>query len=248
MDITGALTGALAGLAASAINTAVGSGALVAIPLLVWQHIDPRDAVIALSVGLLPGTISGAWAYRSELRTIGRAAWWYAVASAGGGALGAALLVRMPGEVFSGMVPWFILTATVLMALQPRISRAFGGRPRRLPGWLMVALFVLLGVYGALLGAGQGLISLALLAVVGHHLQEANGIKNLTNAATNVVAATLLVATAEIPWGLVAGIAVGALIGGWAGGRFARRLPDRVLRTAVIVVGLGTAVWALVSW
>lgn len=248
MDATAQFVGGVAGLAAALVNTAVGSGALVALPLLVVRDIDPRAAVIALSVGLLPGTVSGTWAYRRELVTAGRRAWLLALAAALGGALGAGLLMLMPSAVFAGVVPWFILSGAVLMALQPRISASFGRSAYALPDRLTPLLFVLLGVYGALLGAGQGLLTLALLAMLGSGLQAANAVKNLTNAATNLVAAILLVLRAEIPWALCAGIAVGAVAGGLVGARVARRLPDRVLRGAVVVTGLGTAVWAFLAW
>ena len=52
---------ALAGVAAGAINTVVGSGTLITFPVLLAFGYAPVTANVANTIGLAPGSASGAW-------------------------------------------------------------------------------------------------------------------------------------------------------------------------------------------
>ena len=54
----------LAGLAAGAINTVVGSGTLITFPVLLAFGYPPVTANVSNGVGLVAGSVSGAWGYR----------------------------------------------------------------------------------------------------------------------------------------------------------------------------------------
>jgi uncharacterized protein len=56
-----------AGFAAGVINTVVGSGSLITFPTLVALGYPPVVANVSNSVGLVPGSMAGAWGYRREL-------------------------------------------------------------------------------------------------------------------------------------------------------------------------------------
>ena len=73
-------------------------------------------------------------------------------------------------------------------------------------------------------------------------MQELNAVKNLTVAAVNIIATAvfLIVSPGLIDWPVVALIAAGSTAGGWLGGRFARKIPERVLRGFVVIVGIAT--------
>lgn len=245
MNWVDAVLSTLAGLTAAFINSAVGSGALAAFPVLLFQGLSPQKIVMALTVGLAPGTIAGAIGYREELRSLGSEAWKLVPASACGGALGAALLITMPMDAFNVVVPWLIGISVVLLLLQPRL-RVLQVQ-RSLPPWLLHVLVLGLGVYGALLGAGQGILALVLLVIVGLNLQVANSVKNLVLASTNVVSAVIIILSAPINLLLCVCISLGAMIGGLGGSRVARRLPDAVLRTGVAVIAVMTILQMVLS-
>ena len=57
----------VAGAAAGLINTVVGSGTLITFPTLLALGVPPVTANISNTVGLAPGSLSGAWATRYEL-------------------------------------------------------------------------------------------------------------------------------------------------------------------------------------
>jgi uncharacterized membrane protein YfcA len=112
-----------AGLAAGTINTIVGSGSLVTFPTLLALGYPPLLSNVSNNVGLVPGTVSGAFAYRRELTGQRSRVLRLGTASLLGGVAGAALLLGLPGTVFRSAVPALILVAAILMALQPRLSK-----------------------------------------------------------------------------------------------------------------------------
>src|SRR5256885_12707958 len=111
---------AAAGLAAGAINTLVGSGTLVTFPVLLAYGYAPVPANVSNTIGLVPGSVSGAVGYRRELEGQRSRALRLGVASLLGGALGAALLLILPASAFKAIVSVFIAIALVLVVLQPR--------------------------------------------------------------------------------------------------------------------------------
>src|SRR6478735_3969150 len=117
-----------AGLAAGAINTIVGSGSLITFPTLLAFGFPPLVANVSNTVGLVPGSISGAIGYRREL--IGQRARAIRLGAVAvlGGLTGGLLLLALPASSFGTIVPWLILFACGLMALQPRLSRAMARR------------------------------------------------------------------------------------------------------------------------
>ncbi|WPR52193.1 TSUP family transporter [Streptomyces sp. S399] len=67
MTLWEALAVLVAGFAGGALNTAVGSGTLVTFPVLLATGLPPVTATVSNALGLIPGSVSGAFAYRREL-------------------------------------------------------------------------------------------------------------------------------------------------------------------------------------
>ena len=67
MDVSEILAIALAGLAAGTVNTVVGSGTLITFPVLLAFGYSPITANVSNTIGLVPGSASGAIGYRREL-------------------------------------------------------------------------------------------------------------------------------------------------------------------------------------
>ena len=236
----------LAGLAAGTINTVVGSGTLITFPTLLALGVPPVTANVSNTVGLVPGSLSGAIGYRRELAGQRPRLLRLGSASLLGGVIGAALLLVLPSAVFDAIVPVLIGLGCLLVMFQPRISGWVVGRaehrgvgvPEHGAMWVWT-LVLLAGVYGGYFGAAQGVL---LMAILGVGLQEAmqrnNATRNVLALVVNGVAAVVFVAVADVDW-LVAGlIAAGAVVGGQLGATVGRRLPAAVLRGVIVVVGI----------
>ncbi|HET7386419.1 MAG TPA: sulfite exporter TauE/SafE family protein [Nocardioidaceae bacterium] len=236
----------LAGVAAGTINTVVGSGTLITFPTLLAFGVPPVTANVSNSVGLAPGSLSGAIGYRRELVGQRGRLLRFGAASLLGGIAGAFLLLTLPKGAFESIVPALIGIGVVLVLLGPLISRRVKARAQtrgddvREHGaawvWVLVALT---GVYGGYFGAAQGVLLMAILGIGVHEtMQRNNATKNVLAMLVNGVAAIVFIVVAHVDWTVAVLIAIGSVIGGQIGARVGRRLSPTLLRAVIVVVGL----------
>jgi uncharacterized protein len=233
-----------AGIGAGAINTLVGSGSLITFPVLLAVGYPPLTANVSNNLGIVPGSISGAYGFRRELRGQRARAARFLPASVVGGVTGAVLLLALPSSAFDAIVPAFVALAVVLVIVQPRLNRRLAARrhpdaERRNGGAPALAATALAGVYGGYFGAAQGVMLLAILGLaIDDELPRVNALKVVLAGTVNFVAAVVFVLAAHLAWAPVALIAAGSAIGGQLGARIGRRIPAPALRAVIVVVGL----------
>jgi uncharacterized protein len=231
----------IAGMAAGTINTIVGAGTLITFPTLLAVGYAPVLANVSNTVGLVPGSLSGAWGYRPELGGQSRRLIRLGLGSAVGGLTGALLLLWLPEAAFSAVVPVLIGLGCVLVVAQPWISnRISRSRPAPEHGSMLVwALVFAAGVYGGYFGAAQGVLLIAILGLgLDETLQRANAAKNVLALVVNGVAAALFIVISDVSWQAAGIIAFGSMLGGLLGARVGRRLPAPALRTMVAIIGM----------
>ncbi|OLT39099.1 hypothetical protein BJF85_07810 [Saccharomonospora sp. CUA-673] len=252
---------AVAGVWAGTINTVVGSGTLVTFPVLVALGFPPVTATTSNAIGLAPGTVSGAIGYRHELRGQTRTLLSFIPASMLGAVVGAILLLSLPSDAFEMIVPVLIVLALVLVVIQPRVSAWVArrrerehadGAPAAGPGLsgqsaksaaLLVTLIFVVGIYGGYFTAAQGVMLMAIMGVLmTDPIQTLNGIKNVLSSAVNIVAGIIYAFTAPISWPVVALLAVGSIIGGQIGAKIGRKLSPKMLRGAIVAIGLAAVI------
>ena len=239
-----------AGIVAGTINTVVGSGTLFTFPVLLGFGYPPVTANVSNTVGLVPGSATGAIGYRREL--VGQRARVVQLAcpSLVGGVIGAVLLLSLPASAFKDIVPAFIAIALILIVLQPRLSALLArhrrqGRDRPGPA-VMLGVFAG-GIYGGYFGAAQGIMVLAILSFgLDDELQRLNAVKVILTGLVNLVSGIVFIFAAHVAWGAAGLIAGGSLIGGVLGARYGRRLSPGVLRAVIVVVGI-TAIVRLLA-
>src|SRR5680860_558939 len=98
----------LAGIAAGTINTVVGSGTLITFPTLLAFGVPPVTANVSNTIGLVPGSFSGAVGYRRELAGQRGRLLRLGTASVLGGVVGAVMLLALPEAAFRAIVPVLI--------------------------------------------------------------------------------------------------------------------------------------------
>ncbi len=238
-----------AGIVAGTINTVVGSGTLFTFPVLLAFGYSPVVANVSNTVGLVPGSVSGAIGYRRELAGQGRRLARLVGASVTGGVVGAILLLRLPASAFEAIVPVFIAVALVLIVFQPQLSAVLDKRRstrREHAGPVATAGVFAGGVYGGYFGAAQGIMVLAILSLsLDDKLQRLNALKVVLTGVVNLVSGIVFIFAAHVAWAPAGLIAGGSVLGGMVGARAGRRLPPAALRALIVVVGIAAIVHLL---
>jgi uncharacterized protein len=258
-----ALTGA--GAAAGLINTVVGSGTLITFPTLLALGVPPVVANVSNTVGLAPGSLSGALSMRSELAGQRHRVIRLGTASLIGGIAGAAMLLVLPSSAFAAIVPVLIGIGCLMVIVQPWLSRRLAERralqagaegvPAAGSGWLWLGI-LLTGVYGGYFGAAQGVLLLAIMGIaLTDPLNRINAVKNVLALIVNAIAGLVFIVLpftpwaqpeAEINWLVAVTIAIGSVLGAQLGGRVGRRLPTTLYRVIIVLVGvaaIATLLW-----
>jgi uncharacterized membrane protein YfcA len=235
--------------AAGAVNALAGGGTLLTFPaLLSLPNVNAVMANATSTVALVPGSLAGAWGFRRELAHESNWIRLLIWPSLLGGAIGSILVVCLPERYFARLVPWLILTATVLFMIQPVLAKSVGiGQHHESPGRLHLATLIafqfLVAVYGGYFGAGIGILMLAALALMGlDDINRMNAVKVLMAAAINGVAVAVFAASGSVNWPFAVAMAVAAAAGGFCGAHYGRRIPREIVRWIVIAIGFTLAV------
>jgi uncharacterized protein len=233
-------------MAAGVINSIAGGGSLILFPTLVALGLPTVAANVTNSVAQWPGYLGGIAGFRGEYGGQRGRLVRFGVVAVLGGTTGSVLLLTTPSEAFDVVVPVLVLLASLLLAVQPLLTRrlqrdeADGVKPD--PAWLYVALF-LATVYGGYFGGALGVILVGVLGVGLHHLKLANALKSALSAVTATVTLVVFGLFGPIDWLVVAIAAPASLVGGFVGARIATRIPVRPLRIFIVIFGVAVAIY-----
>ena len=243
------------------MNSIAGAGTLLTFPALVALGVPPINANATSTIALWPGALGSMWGYRDELQGSRRWALGFAFPSLLGGVVGAFLLLKTPPDRFAAIVPWLVLGATALFMIRGPMMRwmANGREPgadspsdveltRHWPPASIIAWQFVVSVYGGYFGAGVGILMLAALGFMGlKNIHRMNGLKNWGGLCMNAVAAVMFAFSNLVHWKVALAMAAGAVSGGYLGSRTAQRVPQTVVRAAVVVIGLVSGLLMLLS-
>jgi len=218
------------------MNSVAGGGSFLSFPALVFAGVPAISANATNNAAMWVGTIGSARGYREELREHRALLAPVIAVSIAGSLIGACLLLVTPQTLFLRLIPWLLLFATIVFATSPWLVPARATAPRHAPWQIVVQFFV--AIYGGYFGAGMGIVMLAVLAFSGlPSFNAQNAIKNLLSVSINGVALVPFVIARIVDWRFAVPMAVVALLGGYFGARFFRRVPQRVTRTLVVAIG-----------
>lgn len=242
----------LGAVAGGAVNALAGGGTLITFPILTAVGIPPVAANVTNTVALAPGYLSGTLAQRNDLKGQRRRLFWFVPAAVAGGLVGGLLLLNTEERIFGELVPYLILLACLLLALQGKLRawltrRAAAAGHSQVPEPLAAIPVFLASIYGGYFGAGLSVIVLAVLGlVIDDTLTRLNATKQAIAFCVNVAAALFFLFSGQVVWPAAVVMAVGAIIGGVIGGRMAGSIQPSTLRAVVITLGLIAAVIYLV--
>lgn len=233
----------VAGAVAGLVGSAGGITSLVSYPALLAVGLPALPATIANNVALVGCWPGSALSSRAELRGTRAWLWRWAAVTAAGGAAGAALLLLTPPGVFERIVPALVAIGSLALVFEPRLTAWRQARGNNGTGVALPVGLLALSLYNGYFGAGAGVMTLTLmLLLVDRRLPVANALKNMLIGVGSLVSASIFAFTGSVDWSATACLGLGMLVGSNLGPRVARRLPARILRLVIAMLGIGLAI------
>jgi uncharacterized protein len=252
IDAVGYVLAGLAAMAAGMVNALAGGGTLITFPTLTALGIPAVAANVTNTVALCPGYLGATLAQSKDLKGQKKRLLICAPAGVIGGVVGGILLLQTGERVFRELVPFLILLASGLLALQDPVrawlTRRAAQSEAKAASEKWVGLPIgLAAIYGGYFGAG---LSVIILAVLGLTLEDTltrlNALKQAIAFSANIAAAIFFLFSGKVVWSVALVMAVGALLGGAVGGKLAGRIKPATLRWIVVTIGVTVAIIYLV--
>ena len=229
----------MAGLWAGAQNALAGGGSFITIPALMLAGLDARSANITSSVALYPGQVATGYAGRKLIEDASMLSFRMMCAiGATGGLIGALLLLWTPSDTFKSMLPWLVLFATCLFAWSAFRGVGSAGKRKLPPTAVAVFLQGAISIYGGYFGGGIGFMMAASLGLQGLSTRPASATKNALAAVINTTSLLVFLFSPGLVWLPAVLLALGAITGGLVGAWMLRRIPEKVLRALIVVIGI----------
>ncbi len=236
------------------LNAVAGGGSFLTFPSLLFAGVPAIQANATSTTALWPGSVASIGAYRREVAQQKRG---FLILMVGtsliGGIFGAILLLSTPAVVFEGLIPYLLLLATLLFAfsgpITARLRVGDAGKaqltPLRLIGISIAQLII--ATYGGYFGGGIGILMLATLALMGmENIHVMNGLKTVLTTCINGIAMVAFIIARAVFWPQAILMIVGAIIGGYGGAYYARKIDPRLVRGFVIAVGVAMTIYFFV--
>ena len=236
-----------AGLVAGTMNAIAGGGSFVTLPALITAGVPALNANASSTVALVPSALASAYAYRQDFQDFEGVRFRdMALLSVAGGAAGALLLEATPQSVFTVLVPFLLLFGTLAFAFGRQAGAYLRERIHITPRMMLVSQFFL-GIYGGYFGGAVGIMMLAAWSLLtSASIAAMQPARNLLNAAMNATATLLFVAGGLVFWRQTFILFVGAIIGGYLGAHYARRIDPALAR--IVISCLNAAMTAFIFW
>ncbi len=226
-----------AGILGGGANAIAGGGTFFTFPAMIATGLDPLTANASNAVAIYPGHAAAVPAYRRELRALGPRLLTRGLVAGAGGLIGAGLLIATGEAIFTSLVPWLLLLATLIFWASGQLYRLTKAARIDSPAMVLAIQFVF-SVYGGYFGAGLGVLLMAALTLIGvSDVQSANAQKNFLATVITTISVGIFIAAGVVAWPATLAVLVGATIGGYFGARLARRIPGKALRLCIVAFG-----------
>jgi uncharacterized membrane protein YfcA len=231
------------GFVAGFINTLAGSGSLLTLPILILLGLPANVANGTNRVGVVLQNIVAVATFRQRGALPLEGSWKLIVPSVVGAIIGAELAVDLDEALLRQTIGVLMLVLLAVMLFKPERWIAAHAARREPRLFVEVPLFFAIGVYGGFIQVSVGLFLLAgLVLSAGYNLVGANAMKNLIVLVFTIAALVVFVINDQVDWMLGLLLGAGQAVGAWVAASFAVARGAKLVRWAVIVITVGSAV------
>jgi len=222
------------------MNALAGGGTFVTLPALISVGVPSVQANASSTVGLFPGTVASAWAYRDGLGPIGAVSLRpLMLVTLVGGAAGALLLLSTSSTTFDRLLPWLLAIATLTLGFGRQLGEWLRRRWHIRP-WAVLTIQLTLGIYGGYFGGAVGIMMMAVWGLLDDRdIKSLNAPRTLLVTVANIMAVLIFIAAHAVRWKEASVLLVGAIVGGYCGALVGRRAPAAVVRAGTLCIASG---------
>ena len=222
----------------SALNAVAGGGSFFTFPALIFSGVPILNANATSTVALWPGAVSSAYTYRSKLQVKRQLLILFIVISVAGSICGTLLLLVTPPDLLKKLLPYLMLSATLLLLFKNRIANNSWVPAAASNAPLVLALQFIIGLYGGYFGGGMGILMLAAFHLMGFaDLQQMNALKSFLGAFINGIAVIIFIGAGTIYWYEAMVMVMAAVLGGFLGAYLGTKVSSKILHLFIIAVG-----------
>src|SRR5262245_26432885 len=230
------------GFAATFAFVTTGGVGLVTIPALVFLGLSPQAAVATDIFALLGGRLGGLLGLLRGEKLDVALGLRLGAATAVGAVAGAFALLRLSEELARQLLAVVLVGLLALLVLRPRVGVDAAQPVSAARRWVGTLLFVPIGFWSTLIGAGfLNLGSAVLLVLLRKTFLETAGVLTIVGLVVAVIGTAIFGSQGAIVWSLGLAMLAGKAAGGYLGARYAVALGERRVRWLFVAVVLLSA-------
>jgi uncharacterized membrane protein YfcA len=226
------------GLAAGIINTIVGGGSLISVPLLIFSGLPPQLAISTNRFGMIFNSGVAAYDYYKEQKFEIRMLVVPTLFAVIGSAMGANTVLQLDEVLIKYIIAIFIVIIGSLIFYKKELGLEQENRIIIPKNNIIVALFsFVLGFYGGFYGAGiSTMFSFLFVSVFGLSFLKSAGITRFVVAALSVIAVLIFLINIKIDLFYGGLLTISFILGAKVGVKIASKIGNLWIRRLMIVL------------
>jgi uncharacterized membrane protein YfcA len=222
------------------VDSIAGGGGLIQLPSLLISMPNTAPSLL-LGTNKLPsflGTLGATASYLRKVKPDFKLAFVMAVPAFIGSGLGASVATKIPKEAFKPIILFMLIVVALYTWRKKELGLVENYRFARRHQVGMGALAgLVIGFYDGIFGPGTGsFLMLILVALLGFAFLQASVTAKIVNLATNLGAILVFGLNGKILWVLGLTMAIGNVMGGFLGARWALKGGSALIRKVFLVV------------
>jgi uncharacterized membrane protein YfcA len=222
------------------VDSIAGGGGLIQLPSLLISMPNTAPSLL-LGTNKLPsflGTLGATASYLRKVKPDFKLAFVMAVPAFIGSGLGASVATKIPKEAFKPIILFMLIVVALYTWRKKELGLVENFRFARRHQVGMGALAgLVIGFYDGIFGPGTGsFLMLILVALLGFAFLQASVTAKIVNLATNLGAILVFGLNGKILWVLGLTMAIGNVMGGFLGARWALKGGSALIRKVFLVV------------
>lgn len=227
-----------AGFLSGFINTVAGSGSLITLPLLIAIGLPANIANGTNRIAILFQNIVASYSFHKKGVLDIKGTLWLGLPAFIGAVIGAQIAVNLDEASLRVTIGVVMLLMLAIMLFKPE-RWLTGAREKfeRAPTILQFFVFFCIGIYGGFIQIGVGIFLLfALVLVTRYDLVRGNAVKVGIVLLFTISALYVFILNGQVEWVIGSVMAIGSMLGAWAGAKFAVESSAIWVRRLVIVI------------